>query len=81
MPSVTFRFVAEPSTASNEPSSTGSGTSVFGPLSLGVGVAIGLGALHATWEYAFGHLGYIAYEHSFGSREMATRRIALTLSP
>ena len=70
--------MAEPPTASNDPSSTGSGTSAFRPLALGVGVAIGLGALYAAWEYAFGHLGYIA-EHSFSSREMAGPRIALTL--
>ena len=49
---------------------------MFGPLALGVGVTIGLLALYAAWESAFGHLGYVA---SILSREMIGPRIALTV--
>lgn len=52
--------------------------SALGPLALGLGVSIGLLALYAAWEYAFGHPGRLAGV-PLESPEMRGPRISLTV--
>ena len=55
------------------------GATPIGALGLGCAVSGALVALYAAWEFAFGHLGYLA-DHPVLSPEMLGPRIALTVS-